>query len=286
MTICLSLKVPCDDLNPRKLPLKYAPGIVIAADARFTWDKNSKSVDNGIKIWTLSDFAVACFAGDVQIAEISLVSMRYSIDELSLTKHESIAHAIQNWLNYYKNLSKDREISLTEVVVSIYDKNSKRFYLYLLSSDKFFRPERRDGIITIGSGSDKYRKYLLKEIDHHNVNISKSDSGLKVIQTNKGLSVVPRTNDDRIEKDLMTIATMISGSMDLFIKKSGLTSVGGLVQIYMLNNTGVIPLVGKIRNKSTKKWESITASNLQSYAEMMKRKFKIPTMRKDLSIED
>jgi len=175
-------------------------------------------------------------------------------------------------------------ISLTEILLSIYDSSSKRFYLYLLSSKDGFIPKRRDGIIAIGSGSTKVIRYLEKKIEIRNSYISKTDTGLKTVQTKDGISILPRSKDDMIEHNLMDISLIVTISLDELIKTSGLSSIGGLTQNYILNEMGANPVHGKYSDDSGKTWKTGTATDLKGYADMMRKKYLVPTMKKDLSI--
>lgn len=125
-----------------------------------------------------------------------------------------------------------------------------------------------------------------KEIQHLNTNISKTETGSKVVQTNGGLTLIPKTQDDKIEYDLMRVALIVISSMNLFIKKSGLTSIGGLVQNYTLDEKGARPVKAMISSKGKANWKSVTASEMRSYADMINREFSIPSMKKDFSIVD
>jgi len=134
MTICVAIKVPCKELKHRTLPVKYTSGIVISADARYCWTENNRVADDGIKIWTLSKFAIAGFAGNVQLAEISLISARFAIEDLLLKRHEDVAIVVQKWLLYYYDklqLENRPDISHTEIILSVYDTTRNKFYLYL-----------------------------------------------------------------------------------------------------------------------------------------------------------
>ena len=287
MTICIAIKIPCKELEHKKLPIKYNPGVIISADTRYL-SANTEVADNGIKIWTLSKFTVAGFAGDVELAEKSLIGAKFAIEDLSLIRHEDISNIVQKWLLHYHNkLLKSRpDISPTEIVLSIYNTSTKRFYLYLLTNENDFTPQRRDGILAIGSGSNEIKKYLEKEIENHNAHLSKTDTGLKTVQTKGGLSVLPRTEDDMIELNLMDVSVIVTISLDELIKTSGLSSVGGLTQNYMLIESGVIPIHGKYSDDGGKTWKNGTARDLEGYADKKRRKYLIPRMNKDFNIVD
>ena len=94
MTVCVVVPVPCKDLNPKNDSLRFPePGVIVTADTRFTttlMDGRQTYQDNGLKVGQFSEFAIAGFAGDVQLVENALSKLQSEIAQLSISRPKMI----------------------------------------------------------------------------------------------------------------------------------------------------------------------------------------------------
>lgn len=288
MTVCIAVTVPCKALNPLRRPLEFSePGIVLAADTRFSWVDDSrvvKVVDDGIKIWPLSDWAIAGFSGDVELGEVALFSMRLSLRRLGFRNHNKIAQGTQTWFLYYeRNLGRDPKP--TEVVLCTYDAAIDGFFLYVLSSQDSFRPKRREGVWPIGSGTKRFIQAFRGEVDHYTSRWEASAQAGRLVQIGENVAFEAWKPGDCYSVKLIEVASLVLATLDSVLRKADLATVGGLVQAFMLLNTGWV-ILGSRRRSDEGTWEDVTARDLRSYSEVDHRRYEIPRMREDCSIEE
>lgn len=288
MTLCVAVTVPCTALNPMRRPLAFSErGIVLAADTRFTWLDGSRIVDDGIKIWPLNDWAIAGFSGHVELGEAALFSMRLTLGDWAFRKHDKIAEGTRNWLRYWqRTVSRNRDPLPTEVLLAIYDAGIDQFLLYVLSSQENFEATRREGVVPIGSGAARFKQVFHTEVDWYTNQWSAPvRTGLKLVQIGDMVAVEPRQPDDREPVRLLQVAGLVVGTLDSVLQEADLATVGGLVQAFMLSKTGVV-CTREVRRSEEGSWYHITARDLQSYSNMVSRRYEIPHMREDLSIDE
>jgi len=288
MTLCVAVTVPCKALNPMRRPLAFSePGIVLAADTRFVWLDGSRIVDDGIKIWPLNDWAIAGFSGDVELGEVALFSMRLTLRDWRFRNHDKIAGGTRNWLRYHqRTVSRNRDPLPIEVLLCIHDAGVDEFLLYVLSSQENFEPTRREGVVPIGSGAARFEQAFPTKVDWYTHQWSAPvRTGLKLVQVGENVAVEPRQPDDHEPVRLLQVAGLVVGTLDSVLQEADLATVGGLVQAFMLSKTGLV-CTREVRRSKEGSWYHITARDLQSYSNMVAKRYEIPHMREDLSIEE
>ncbi|MHC4066309.1 MAG: hypothetical protein ACYSUI_17670 [Planctomycetota bacterium] len=251
----------------------------IYADTRFS-RVGGKADDDGIKVWPLGNWAVAGFSGDVELGERSLVSLALSVEEHRFERHESVAGAAKNWLRYYHtNLTQCRPVIPTDVLLGMYDCAGDRFFLDLFSDSAGFEPARRAGVCVMGSGANAFLSTFPEEVDHITFGWAASArSGYKLVKTDNGRTAcVPFEPTDRVPIHSIAVATLLQATADLIVQKADIPTVGGLLQGYCLDRTGLQQFCGR-RCSQEGEWKPITAAQLRSSAEIEHRKYQIPPM--------
>lgn len=287
MTLCVAVTVPCKALNPVRRPLGFSePGIVVAADTRFSWLDGSKVVDHGIKTWPLSYWAIAGFSGDVELGEAALFSMRLTLRELGFRSHDRIVQGTRNWLLYYeRTFSHSRDVLPTEVLVCTYDAGIVRFFLRVLSSQDSFTPRRREGVSPIGSGVARFRQAFRSEVDHYTSQWAASARAGRLVQVGKHVVFEPWRPGDRGNVPLIGVASLVVATLDSVLQKADVARVGGLVQAFILSKTRLVTVRNRRRSHEGT-WEDVTAQELRAYSKIVCRRYEIPCMREDCSSEE
>ncbi len=290
MTLCVAVQSPCKALNPVRRPLELPEVVILYADTRFSRMRGKKHEvysDAGIKVWPVGDSGVAGFSGDVELGEVSLFSLGLTVGEHGFRDADKIALAAKVWLiHYHSVLNYDRTTAPTEVLLGMFDADRDRFFLYRLSSDKGFEPTRRSGVCAVGTGADEFCSAFRTEVVHMTFGwAAPARSGYKMLKTDDGKPFIDRFGpNDRIPIRSIDVAGLVQATADLVVKKSGIATVGGSLQGYCLDRTGLQWFEGKRRSQDGT-WQSITATDRLSYSEMAQKKYEIPHMNADCVIE-
>jgi len=249
--------------------------------------------DDGIKLWPLGQYAVGGFAGDVELAEAALFSLRLSVEEHRWQEPEQLAKASKNWLRYWRmDLQHTRQVEPTRVLLAVGSQGQQRFSLYRLDDHDNFKPNLRDGVIAIGSGEREFGTAFEKEIGFATTKWAepynfREKEGWTLGRGPKGevQAVAVRENYPENVR-LFSIANFLLGIVDELVRKADLADVGGLCQPFILSPRGLQRCGAKRLSSSDGEWHDVTADadDLRSYSEMFKKKYSIPRMQADCTI--
>lgn len=274
MTVCVVVPVPCKDLNPKNDSLRFPePGVIVTADTRFTitlMDGRKTYQDNGLKVGQFSEFAIAGFAGDVQLVENALSKLQSEIAQLSISRPKKIPPRAQRLLNQSKgSLDGNRPKQPTEVIIALRDDRG-RFWTYLLSSRDNFVPTRITGISAIGSGAKEFVNTFKSEVEWITASLGERSRKPQVIQEGDNFRVMPAQPTHRYDVSLIEVANLVNGlAMDQILEHTELTSIGGKTQSLVLTTHGVNRLGGFKSTDDGETWSSIhPVDPLRSSSEM------------------
>lgn len=290
MTLCVAITVPSKKaLNPIRQPIRFPEhGIVLVADTRFTLHHRKGTptyVDDGIKLWPISDWAVAGFSGDIELGEVALASMRLAMQTLTFREHNMIAKGVQAWLQYYlQRFEQDRTIGTTSILLGTYDQKLDRFFLYILNNKTRFRPREREGIIPIGVGKTTFLPAFKTESLRFTKDWGAMVKAGRIKRVDNTNWYQPWQPGDYDNIGLIKVASLLSIAVDTAAKAADIDSVGGLQQIYMLTRSG-LHNIRYSRRTTEGGWAEETPRDLRTYAEMAHREYEIPRMREDGSID-
>ncbi len=249
MTVCVVVPVPCKDLNPKNNSLRFPePGVIVTADTRFTitlMDGRKTYQDNGLKVGQFSEFAIAGFAGDVQLVENALSKLQSEIAQLSISRPKKIPPRAQRLLKQsWDKLGGNKSKKLAEVIIAIRDEKG-RFWTYLLSSRDGFVPTRINGISAVGSGATEFMNAFKSEVEWFTASWGERSRKPQVIQEGDNFRVVPAQPTHRYDVSLIEVANLVNGlAMDQILEHTELTSIGGKAQSLVLTTHGVNRLAG------------------------------------------
>jgi hypothetical protein len=305
MTLLVAAKIPSKRLNPKRRPIRFCePGIVIAADTRFTWtwpNGQREVVDDAQKGWPLGNRTYAAYAGDAQLGERAILGARsacaknkkwdnasYTLSALSKYLRRFAEEAEQNWR---------RPIEPTIVIVAVRKAHGKkeRFRLYRLGHDDAFEPREREWVIE-GDGRKYFEAEVLdKELDHFTRGkAAPALSGYKTVIHDGQLALARRGPRDLIDVPLISIANLIGSMVGCVIDDGSIPTVGGLVQLTTLGVQGIIHprITGSSDGGAT--WAPITRhEDFRSHTDMLHRytggkeaEFVIPTLDEHCRFRD
>lgn len=251
MTLLVAIKVPTNHLNPLRQPISFSePCIVMGADTRFTFLNNKQTpIDDAMKIWRVSNCSIAGYSGDVELAERAFYSAFAASEAHNLgDKPSFMLMAIEKYLQYWaKNIKKRRQLSQTVVFVGLH-RAPQRFELWDLRSTLGFSPRRRSGVNITGSGAEKFKPILRKEIEHTTRSWASSiKSGLKIERDAQGHPrIVEREKYEKAKINPVQIGGFVLVTVDLVVTKAGLSNVGGWSRVLVMKEDGVFSIYGQV----------------------------------------
>jgi len=134
------------------------PAVIIATESRIS-DANGRILtDRGQKTFVLSDFAIAGFSGDVQIASCALNNLMAELARLRIKPTNVVGRAevlLKGEWNYRR-----RHKWATNILIAVrYQK--ERIRLFKLASENQFKPRRVEpgktyGVEAVGSGAKEF----------------------------------------------------------------------------------------------------------------------------------
>ena len=280
MTLLVAVKIPTKNLNPSKRPLRFIePGIIIAADTRFSYRPGTKVVDDAQKLWPLCDTAFAGYAGDVEISERALLSAHCAVRENRRWDDPGyVTSALRAYLRYWRRVfSARRKIWPIIIFLGLRTPNG-RFKLFELRDDKNFDLLPRSGMRAEGTGAERFKPVFDQEVDHITHGwAAPARSGYKFVQGDAGVEMLPRTPSDLIEIPMISVANLILAAVDVVVDKAGLKDVGGWTQLITLSERGMIAPKAR-RSRTGAEWVDITRHELRSRTEMTGAEFEVPLL--------
>ena len=231
MTLLVGITVPSRRLNPMRRAIRFCePGIIIAADTRFSYWPETRTVDDAQKLWPLGDKAFAGYAGDVEVAERALLSAHVATryhqqwDDLDF-----IVSALRSYLRFWhREVSYRRSVHPTTVLLGVALPRGG-WRLFRLCGDDEFRLRQRTGLVTTGSGKAAFDRAFVREVDRFTrrwAAATRSDS-------------VRRTPSGSVDVPLLRVVNLIVSTADIVVAKEGLPTVGGWTQIITLSAEGM-----------------------------------------------
>ena len=195
---------------------KFAEGTVIIADSRVTFftHKNKTLSDTAQKIIYLTPKLALSFAGNIRIAEEVICNIRKNITKKpNLKIPQKLARDMSRIATYSYNKHKSGQKKFNSVSIILGGVDFKgETHLYSCSSPNFKCVEIEKGFSVIGSG-EVVRGYL----DDDYARIKK-------------------------EGDLKTKADMLCIGLDSELSKYDIDTVGGLLQVILIDSKGIRPL--------------------------------------------
>lgn len=288
MTLLIAIKVPSRELNPRRRPLCFTePGIVMAADTRFSWTERSGRIigtsDNAQKGWPLGDRIYGIYAGDAEVAERAIFCTRSACNEHNKRDNAQYTlSALHKLLKYFSDEVRQpghRTVAPTVVVVGMCLPRARRpkAKMFLLSYKTGFQPEERDGLLTEGTGS----KYFTEEV---------LDREIDEFTRSKSSQLHPRSNTSRfsnrqpaelIDVSLLSVAGWIAFMADRVILEASLPTVGGQVQLTTIGPNGIYHPHAIESSDSGSSWRQLTRhDDFQGHTDMRGSEFIGPLLDK------
>jgi hypothetical protein len=210
MTLVLAIKVPSRQLNPKRRPLRFEPGIVVAVDTRFTYPQTPGSFrDDAQKLWPIGHHSFATYAGEVELAERAiLLTQAACMEHNKLNDSKYTRSALKTLL---RHISGSRGFGSTVIIYGART-NDGRFLLHRLSSDDNFEPRQRDGFIVEGSGAAFAAPHVLgAEIEALTLGWSQpAKSGYKIETHGKALFIEKRGPADLENVSLISISALVA----------------------------------------------------------------------------
>lgn len=276
MTLILAAKVPSNRLNPKQRPLRFEPGLILVSDTRFTWSSAKPAQDDGRKWWSIGDRSFAAFAGDVELAEKTIIFAREACLEHHRVDEKYSGVAIQTLGRWFKKNM--RATGSTEIVYGIRNE-AGRFKMFLFKSDNEFEPEERDGIVAMGSG----RKFVEARID---ANIDALMYGfyqrgrLKLVPRGDGEHSVEELGpSDTVPISIFEILDILGIVADEAVQQSGISTVGGRVSALTLTDQGLKALKMAVLDEGASDWRLATPNfSLRGLAEATNRTYTGPLL--------
>ncbi len=126
-----------------------SPGIVLAADSRWTWEKSGRFDDGAVKLFRLASHAIGIYAGDAVVGHRAIAQIT---DELGRqhgcepTKFRRVVR--ESTYSVWRRFA-DKDSRL-QMCIAFYHPSSG-LILWKVDDQTGFRPEEWDGVQTIGS---------------------------------------------------------------------------------------------------------------------------------------
>ena len=249
MTLLVAVKVPAKNapikwLNPAKRPLRFTePGIIIAADTRFSWNGRGPT-DDSQKLWPLGDRTFSGYAGEVCVAEKAVLSAFSALRHHGRCDDREFTILVtKKYLEYWeREARRDRAPGLLGPTIVFVGHLTATGVpkLYRFASDEQFKPRERTGVLAEGTGRDIYRRIWPAEVDHITWQWSApARSGLKIVERDGRPEAVRRDQDDFIDIPMLSVANMVGATADRAIHEAGRSDVGGGGQLMTLSEKGM-----------------------------------------------
>lgn len=263
MTVCVAVSTT----RVGKYPLVrfVEPAVIIATESRISDTNGRILTDRGQKTFSLSDFAIAGFSGDVEIAYGALNTL---IAELARwrVKPTSLVHRAEVLLKGEWNCRR-RDKYPTNILIAVrYQK--ERIRLFKLASENHFKPRRVEteetyGVEAVGSGAKEFVRAFKYEMEPKITGWQRQALGPKAFQEGTSfyhddVTVVPADPTDVYnvtwEKISIEIASAISETLD----KTRLKSIGGKIQCLTLDSRRVSRTRAYKSSDNGETWNVIT----------------------------
>lgn len=280
MTLLVGITIPSRALNPKRRPIRFGePGVIIAADTRFSYPSGSRPVDDAQKLWPIGDRALGGYAGDVKVAECALQSA------YTATRHhrlwddlDFVAKTVRTYLRFWHDeYSRRRGVQPTTVLLAIAPPRG-RARLYRLSSGDRYRLRQRTGVEIAGSGTAAFERAFPREVDGYTRQWAASArSGYDVVTGDGGPVLEPRTTSAPFDVSLLDVVNLVVATVDLVVTKEGIPTVGGWTQVITLSAGGMAAPRARMSSDDVH-WRDATRHVLQGQTEIAGGSFDAPFM--------
>lgn len=257
MTVCAA--VPIVNLAKYRHIRFAEPAVILLADSRISFADGRPPDDKGQKVGSLSDFAIAGFAGNVGIAYDALNTLTTEIAGSKRYRPRLVVPRAQTLLrNSWKNarangLSDD--VCQTQVLIATrYD--PKRIKLYLLSSQAFIPTSVQD-TKAIGSGRLEFEQAFADEFESVVISWQRRALGPRAFQEGSDqylddLSVLPEQPGLVSWSDVSLSA---SAALSEVLDRTQLVSIGGKVQAMALISDRVLRMELAVSKDDGNTWD-------------------------------
>lgn len=156
MTTCVAVNSARHGQPSYNSKVEYEKGIIMLADSRITYVGDVLPPEDDIcKVDFLSDYAMAGFAGNVNVARIALPVLD---DEFKKRPQFGGQGQIQRAGEILKDhyLAAPGRKSALHVLIGVRDVSHSTYRLFLLKSESDFAPQESSGLCAIGSGGGEF----------------------------------------------------------------------------------------------------------------------------------
>lgn len=260
----------------------------MVTDSRFTVSSGDQW-DAGKKLWTVGPNTICCFAGDVELCELSLAATGLAVKQHGWGDSASIATAAGTYLRFFSRRIRKRRALMPPTVI-LGSMLGGKARLYVLKSDQDFTSHPWSGVLAIGTGASVFREVLDQEIGPWTETMSqqfhlREKTGKHIVKKNGPVWYPPFEKNYSQPVRLIDVAGLLMNSADLAIERADHT-VGGLMQGGMLTTNGYSSLGAKTKPPDSDEWIAMVEGTPTTFAEYLgKRSVSVPGMKYDFSIE-